>query len=344
MKIPGDPLDGAKSYGLAIIVIGIATAINAFLAPYVAHANLIMVYLLGVTYVASRCTPRAAVLASFLGVLVFDFAFVHPSGTLAVSDVEYVFTFFVMLVVSLLISTLTLRLREHSEAKEEAHMQTRIEQMRGDLLSAVSHDLRTPLASIEGSADALLNQPGLSTQSEALAETILDESHRMARLVQNLLDMTRVQGTVELDLDWHSLDELAANAIQRTSPLLTHTVKLVRDGAPPLVRVDGVLIEQVLVNLLENAARHAGRESHVAIAIRREGDLWNVAVADDGPGLPGGAPQKLFDRFERSGGTGFGLGLTICRAAVEAHGGTISAAANAGKGAVFTFTLPAGDP
>ena len=161
------------------------------MAPHVDLANIVMVYLLGVAYVASRCTPRAAVLASFLGVALFDFCFVHPSGTFAVADVQYFFTFGVMLVVSLLISTLTVKLREQSIARNDAAFRVQVEKMRGDLLSAVSHDLRTPLASIEGSAGALLRQSELSEQSKQLASTIQDESVRMARLIRNLLDMTR---------------------------------------------------------------------------------------------------------------------------------------------------------
>ncbi len=343
MKAHGDSIDGAPSFGLAVLVVGLATALNALLVSYLALANLIMVYLLGVTYVASRCTPRAAILASFLSVAVFDFAFVHPSGTFAVSDVEYVFTFFVMLVVSLLISSLTVRLRQQSKARAEATMQAEIEQMRGDLLSAVSHDLRTPLASIEGSAGALLQQKELTEQSRQLAGTIQEESVRMAQLIRNLLDMTRVQGKIDLDLDWYALDELLANAILRTASMFDHPVRLSVTPDAPLARVDGVLLEQVFVNLLENASRHAGRACQVDIELRGSRGRATITVSDDGPGLEAGSESRVFERFMGADTRGFGLGLAISRAAVEAHGGSITASNRAEGGAMFTMILPAGE-
>lgn len=335
-----EPLEGIRSYGLALLIVVLATAINAVLAPYLAPTNLVMVYLLGVAYVASRCPPGPSILASFLGVLVFDFVFVHPSGTLAVSDVEYVFTFLVMLAVSLLISTLTLRLREQSRARAGATLRAEVEQMRGDLLSAVSHDLRTPLASIEGSAEALLQQPELTDQSRDLALTIQEESTRMGRLVRNLLDMTRVQGRIDLDLDWYAIEELIANAIARTSSLFDRHPKLMVGSDVPLVRVDGVLIEQAMVNLLENAARHAGRSCQVSIGLNATSTSVIVEVGDDGPGLPPGSEGRIFERFEGTDAQGFGLGLAISRAAVEAHGGTIRASNKAEGGAQFTICLP----
>lgn len=327
-------------YVLAILITALATGISALMAPHVDLTNIVMVYLLGVAYVASRCTPRAAVLASFVSVALFDFCFVHPSGSFAVADVQYIFTFAVMLIVSLLISTLTVKLREQSIARNDAAVRVQVEKTRGDLLSAVSHDLRTPLASIEGSAGALLHQGELSAQSRQLALTIQDESIRMARLIRNLLDMTRVQGTIDLDLDWYSLDELVANAILRTESMFEHPVKLEVHADTPLVRIDGALIEQVFVNLLENAARHAGRSAQVHVEIVRGPEGVEALVSDDGQGFAPGAEAQIFERFQGSKRDGFGLGLAICRAALEAHGGTISAFNRARGGAQFRIVLP----
>jgi two-component system sensor histidine kinase KdpD len=215
--------------------------------------------------------------------------------------------------------------------------------MRGDLLSAVSHDLRTPLASIEGSAGALLRQAELSDQSKQLASTIQEESVRMARLIRNLLDMTRVQGTIDLDLDWYGLDELVANAIMRTESMFEHPVKLEVHPDTPLVRMDGALMEQVFVNLLENAARYAGREAYIVVEILRGSDGVEALVSDDGPGLAPGTESLIFERFQGSKTDGFGLGLAICRAAVEAHGGQISAFNRVRGGAQFRIVLPAQD-
>lgn len=335
-----EPLAELPGYALAAAVTAVATGVNALMAPYIAPTNLVMVYLLGVTYVASRCSPRPAVFASFLGVASFNFFFIHPTLTFVVSDVQYIFTFAVMLGVSLLISTLTVRLREQSKARGDASYKAQIEKSRGDLLSAVSHDLRTPLASIEGSAGALLQKPELSDQSRQLAGTIQEESMRMARLIRNLLDMTRVQGTIDLELDWYGLDELVANAILRTDSMFEHPVRLRIDTEAPLARVDGVLMEQVFVNLLENAARHAGASADVEVEISICEGMLRVAVQDNGSGIAPEMRQRVFERFQGTRKGGFGLGLAICRAAVEAHGGRIWVESSPTGGARFVIELP----
>lgn len=335
-----EPLEGKAGYLLAVLVTAIATGVNVVMASHLAITNLVMVHLLGVAYVASRGSPGAAVLASFLSVAAFDFCFVPPAGTFGVHDVEYVFTFVVMLSVSLLISTLTVRLREQSSARNEAAVKVQVERMRGDLLSAVSHDLRTPLAAIEGSAGALVSQPGLSRQSRQLATTIQDESLRMARLIRNLLDMTRVQGAIHLDLDWYALDELMANAILLTEGMFQVPVRLSVAPGTPLAKVDGVLMEQVFVNLLENAARHGGKGVHVIVEIGHHDDRLQVAVSDDGPGIDPATRERVFERFQGTRGAGFGLGLAICRAAVDAHQGRIAIDNRAEGGARVLIELP----
>lgn len=325
--------------GVSLAVTILATAICAVLVRHVATVNLVMVYLLAVTYVASRESRRAAVLASVLGVLGFDFFFVPPGGTLAVADVEYLFTMAVMLTVSLLISTLTIRLKEQSDARHREALRAELERTRSDLLSSVSHDLRTPLAAIEGSSSVLMEQPELTARDRELVRTIHDESLRMSRMIRDLLDMTRMQSHLDLDFDWHGLDELAANAILRTEHLFDRPATLVVEGADVVAWVDGLLIEQVLVNLLENAAKHAGARAHVTVTINGMADRFTIEVADDGPGLQPGSESRVFDRFHRGGSDGFGLGLAICRAAAEAHRGAVTAA-NRAAGASFVLTLP----
>lgn len=327
-------------YRLAVLVTFVATLVGALMAPYVAITNVVMVYVLAVVLVAVRSSVGPAALASVLGVAAFDFFFVPPAGTFEVADIGYLFTFGVILLVNLMISALTTRLREQSTKAAETAVKVQVEEARADLLSAVSHDLRTPLASIEGSASALLAQSELSDQSRQLAATVQEESKRMSILVRNLLDMTRVQGAIALDRDWYSADELIANAILRTESLFHSPVNLLVDQPAPLVRVDGVLMEQVLVNLLENAARHAGSEALVTISVRDTTDGVSIEVTDDGPGLPAGFEERVFERFYAGRKGGSGLGLAICRAAVEAHGGTISALPAPSGGTTFRITLP----
>jgi len=294
------------------------------------HANVAMIYLLGVTYVASRTTPRAATAASILAVLAFDISIVPPSGSLMVHDVQYLVTFGVMLIVGLLISSLTIQLREQVAARQAAAVAVRSEQIRGDLLSSVSHDLRTPLASIEGAASGLIQQPDISDRVKVLAETILEESQRMGRQVRNLLDMSRFEdGKVKLFKDWHSVSDLVESAIERTDGLFKEPVKVEIEPELPLLFADGILVEKALINMLENAARHAGPASLVHVQANQAGNCVELMVKDDGLGFSKGRAPK-----------GSGLGLAICRAVVESHGGTMEAGNLSGKGAQVTLRLP----
>lgn len=233
---------------------------------------------------------------------------------------------------------------ERAQFAKESHQATLMaesEQLRSDLLSSVSHDLRTPLASITGSASALEIQPELTTQSRELAATIREESNRLERLVRNLLDMTRIQGKVDLRIDWYALDEVVESAVSRTADLFEHPVNMVAPSDPIMVQIDGLLLEQALVNLLENASRHAGRDTVVTIRLSRAGYFAVIGFEDQGPGIPPDRQPHVFDRFESGGAVGSGLGLAIAKAAVEAHGGTIDLVPSP-VGAKFEIRIPLG--
>ena len=222
------------------------------------------------------------------------------------------------------------------------------ERLRNTLLSSVSHDLRTPLAAITGAASALLQPTPLEPAVErGLKEAIYDEADRLSRLVTNLLDMTRLEsGSLRLSTEWHSLEELVGSALARLDRSRKGRVVEVSIPADlPLVPVDAVLMEQVLVNLLDNAFKYTEPGSPIRISAAAHGRTVTVEVADEGPGLPLGAEDRAFEKFYRgtSGRTGFGLGLPICRAIVAAHGGRIWAENRNPHGAVFRFTLPLGE-
>ena len=163
----------------------------------------------------------------------------------------------------------------------------------------------------------------------------------------NLLDMTRLEsGSLRLSRDWHSLEELVGSALARLEPALKgRTVRVEVPGDLPLVPADGVLVEQALVNLLENAAKYTDPPGAIEVAARAEGGSVVVEVADEGPGLRPGAEERVFEKFYRAESTrrGFGLGLPICRAIVTAHGGEIRAERRSPRGTRFRFSLPLGD-
>jgi K+-sensing histidine kinase KdpD len=331
-----------RHYVEAALVVAIATGAARVMSRHVDESSLAMVYLAGVVVVAARGSRGAALVACLASVGAFDFFFVPPYFTLEVAESRFLVTFAVMLVVALVISTLTRRARLEGE-KAEA------ERVRSAVLASVSHDLRTPLTTITGAASTALEgdtRIDAVTRRELL-ESIRDEAERLNRLVNNLLDVTRLEsGTLKLRREWIPLEELVGVALARLAKPLGDrkvTTRLPEDLPP--VHVDGLLIEQVFINLLENAIKHAPSGQPIDIEARRDGTGVVVEIADRGPGLPKGEERKIFEKFFGVGsGGGAGLGLTICRAIVEAHGGRIGGENRAGGGAVFRFSLPAGDP
>ncbi|MEP6738849.1 MAG: DUF4118 domain-containing protein [Caldimonas sp.] len=235
------------------------------------------------------------------------------------------------------------------DVAQQATVQIESERLRNSVLAALSHDLRTPLAGLVGLAESLaLTRPALSREQAEIAEALRAEAMRMSTQVNNLLDMARIEsGDVRLRRDWHSIEEIVGSAIRATGRVLGPR-KLQTDVPAdlPLVECDAVLIERVFINLIENAAKYTPPTAGVRIAVRAASAQMRVMVADDGPGIPPGKEGEVFEKFTRgareSATSGVGLGLAICRAIVEAHGGTIRVENAPTGGAVFTFVLPLG--
>ncbi len=333
-----------RAYGLASAVVVASTGLDALMARSVAQSNLVMVYLLGVVLVASFLGRGPAILASVLSVGAFDFFFVEPHLTFAVADTQYLITFAVMLVVALTISTLIDQARRLANRAHAASLEADTERLRNALLSAVSHDLRTPLAAITGAASSLATDDLEAATQRELALSIADEADRLNRLVGNLLDVTRLEsGAIALNKDWCPLEEIVGAALaQAESRLGADSVLVDLPDDLPLIPMDGVLLQQVLINLLDNAGRHGATGKPVELRARRRDGEVEVVVADRGPGLPPGAEERVFEKFykAREAEPGVGLGLAICRGIVVAHGGRIWARNRPEGGAEFAFTLP----
>jgi two-component system sensor histidine kinase KdpD len=498
--LAGRPAPIAEYAGAALAV-ALCTLVSFPIFHYLSLTDVAMVFLLGVALVASRYGRGPTIFASFLSIALFDFFFVPPRFTFAVSDIGYALTFGVMLVIALLISGLTLRIRAQAETARERErstaalyrmtrelaatrgqgelvgvvtrhvrdtfgapalilmpdaerrlqappgaspgypmdekelsvaawvfvrgrsagagtdtlpaaqglylplvassgiigvlglrpddpkrfqdpavqrlletfagqaavalerallaersqreqVETEAERLRTSLLSSLSHDLRTPLGAITGAISSLLDERG--TVSDAarreLLKTALEEAQRMNRLIGNLLDMIRVEsGALQVQKEWQPLEESLGVALIRLEERLRgRPVEVHLPPDLPLVPVDAVLMEQVFINLLENAVKYTPPGTPIEISATATDGVVRVDVADHGPGLPPGEEQRIFDKFYRApdvGTTsGVGLGLTICRGIITAHGGRIWAENRPEGGAVFHFTLPLTGP
>jgi two-component system sensor histidine kinase KdpD len=234
------------------------------------------------------------------------------------------------------------RLRRHALIAER---QANVERLRNAILSALSHDLRAPLTVLVGVTSALSEGRYEPHQQREFNRMAAAEAARLRTLVEALLELTRLEhARAPAEGGFYPVDEIVGSALRRLERQTAD--RSVRTRVPediPMVAVDPVLIEQVLVNLVENVLRHAGKRSPVEIRAWLEREQVHVEVADRGVGVPGGHEERVFDKLHRAGrgsGGGSGLGLTICRAIVQAHGGRIWLKNRAGGGTSVTFTLP----
>jgi two-component system sensor histidine kinase KdpD len=236
-----------------------------------------------------------------------------------------------------------------AEEVQRTLAQAQAEKLRSALLSSVSHDLRTPLAAIAGASSSLLASTSMDAETRRdLLQMVYEEAERLSRLVENLLTMTRVEsGHMTVQKQWQPLEEVVGTALQRLSHQLSaHPVNINMASDFPFVPVDGILLEQVLMNLLDNAAKYAPAGTPIDIhAWIDEGEAL-VQVADRGPGLAADDLGRVFEKFYRgahppsTASRGAGLGLAICSAIIQAHGGRIWAENRPGGGACFWFSLP----
>ncbi|WP_051971285.1 DUF4118 domain-containing protein [Massilia sp. 9096] len=251
------------------------------------------------------------------------------------------------------VTAIALERVHYIEVAQGALVDMESERLRNSLLAALGHDLRTPLTLLVGLSESLANsKPPLPANQLQVAATLRQEALRMSALVANLLDMARIQsGGVHLHLEWQSIEEAVGSALRVCGAVLArHYVRTDLPEDLPLVQFDAPLFERVLCNLFENAAKYTPPGSTLTIDARVRGDRIELRVSDDGPGLPPGREEALFEKFARgqqeSNTPGMGLGLAICRAIVEAHGGAIHAerADDGSGGARIVIALPRGEP
>ena len=364
----------ARGYVIALAAVSIVTLVIGALEARAHISGIAMLYLVAVLASATFAGRRAAVVASVAAFLAYNWFFVQPLHTFQVGDPEEWFALVLFLVTAAITGQLASQLRDRAreaamrasetvhlyeererlrERATEAEVLRRADELKTALLGAVSHDLRTPLASIIASAGSL-RQPDVEwtgAERAAFLEDIEGEARRLERIVANLLDLSRMEsGTLRPERGWYDIAALVDDVIGRLRALaMGHQVHVAVGEDLPPVPLDYVEIDQVLSNLLENALRHTPPGTQVWIQAAREGDSLAVTVSDDGPGIDPASRERLFDPFVRGGDRrgaprGAGLGLAIARGLVEAHGGQISAAERPGGGTAMRFTLPLAEP
>lgn len=337
----------ASGFAWGVVVIALCTGIAHATAGVLRITDVIMIFPMGVCLIAARFGGGPAIFTAIGGVVAFDFMLFPPTQSLAVHDVKGTFTLLLLLSVTGAIALLTDQLRRQAEM---AKRQAGIERLRNALLSALSHDLKTPLTALVGASTALCGDRLDPRERREFTRMVAVEAERLNRLVGNLLELTRLEaGTVTVKRVPQAIDEVIGAALYRLEKQLQG--RRIETSVPedvPLAAFDPVLLEQVFINLLENAVKYTPEGSPIEISVRCEHDHIVVDVADHGPGVPAGEEEKIFERLyrgdaDRRTAGGVGLGLTICRAIVTAHDGKIWFENRSGGGARFRFTLPAGD-
>jgi len=337
-------------YLIAASLCALTTLLALPLRGWLDLANIVMLFLLAVFVVAVRLGRGPAVLVAFLSVALFDVFFVHPYLSLGVEDAQYLVTFAVMLAVGLIASHQAAQLVARTEEGKAREHAIQTEKLRASILSSISHDLRTPLTSLVGMADALADGPaGLPAEAAERAAVIRDQAHAMHRMVSNLLDMARLQsGRIAMNLQWQPFEEIVGSSLRLLDGVLSQRrLEIDLPAALPLVRFDAVLIERVMCNLLENAAKFSPPDATIRLRAHVCGDRLEASVCNTGSTFPTLQPDQVFDLFVRGeqepAVPGTGIGLAVCRAIVQAHDGEIVAANRDGMACV-SFTLPLGLP
>jgi K+-sensing histidine kinase KdpD len=342
--------------------VALATIAGLLLTALVRLPNVSMVFLLAVLFAAARFGLRAALFASGLSFLAYNFFFIEPLHTFSVAEPHEWLTLFVLLAVAVLTSAIAGRARDQARtALERARLAEEVnaaraaaetERVRNTLLASISHDFRTPPASILGAATSLIDYGARLPEPARrdLLGQVKDEAESLDGMVRNLLAMTRVEAdALEINRDWIDIRELFDRAVATAKRRgATQGFEVAVEPGLPFAPADPILLDQVLANLIGNAMRYGGPAARIRLEARAEPDAVVLAVSDDGPGI---APEVLphaFEKFVRArqsggdAGEGSGLGLAIAKGIVDAHRGEIAATSPVanGRGTAIAIRLP----
>ena len=336
---------------ITLLIMGVSTIMAQAFFHYSRNSTSVaIIYVLAVMLVARYTTGYiTGIIAAVFGVFFVNYVFTFPYMNFNFSIDGYPVTFLGMLLVSSITSTTTKKQSQLLNEREKLLVEAEKETMRANLLRAVSHDLRTPLTSIIGLADTALNDSPEMTEAKRreLLEGIREDANWLLNMVENLLSVTRIRvGDTHVNTSPEPLEEVVAEAVQRFRKRLPQSkvdVKVPDEFL--MVPMDATLIEQVIINLLENAVYHSGTDEPIEFYVEKREGYVAFHIRDYGKGID---PERLKTIFDGAGiepnasgdsHKGMGIGLTICKTIINAHNGTIEAA-NRLKGAEFIFTLP----
>lgn len=320
------------------------TLLNLWLQNWIGYQAIALVYLLSIVLLALIISRGPILLGTLLTAAAWNFFFAPPPFAFNMSDFYDNMMLVTYFVVTLTVGHLTGHLRTQRDTELRNRLLAESERLGRSLLNSVSHELRTPIAGIQSASSSLRSCAGVPPEARTLAAEIETASLRLNRVVQSLLSAARLQsGQLRANLEWHDVADVVRSAARDAGPFLDgHPFEIRIDPDLPLARVDHVLLQQALSNLIVNAAVHTPPGTPITVSARVEPPHLLIDVADRGPGIPADQVQRLFEPFCRlpqSAPGGTGLGLAIARGFLEAQGGSIHAGPRPGGGAVFSLRL-----
>jgi len=335
-------------YSLSIsILFGIAL-LGSWLNPAIGYRGVALIMLLATSLLAVVFEILPVLLAAVLSALTWNYFFIPPIYEFNFENKEDLFLFMMYFFIAMVNAALSFKLRDRNRKLREKEEREKAIAFYNTILNSLSHELRTPIATIIGSIDAINDQDRQlsAVQRSELKHEISKAALRLDQHVENLLGLSRLEsGMVKLNLDWIDINELIHRVLQKYTPSeSSHTVTFLSGQNLPLFKLDAVLIEQVIFNLLQNAILYTPDLTEITISTMFQKGNCRISFSDNGEGFPESSIKYAFDKFYRVGtynARGTGLGLSIVKGFTEAHNGTVTLSNNANGGACFVIEIPA---
>jgi two-component system sensor histidine kinase KdpD len=337
----------AFQYSISILVIAIVVAAGYASSDWIGYRTIAFILLLAVSALAILFDIWPVLLAACLSALAWNFLFIPPRFTFHISSSEDALMLLMYFVVALINAVLTYQIRSMEKLARERQEKANAVKLYNTLLNSLSHELRTPIATIIAATDNLLdsNEQLLPQHRHELLTEIAQAGFRLNQQVENLLNMSRLDaGVLQPKKDWCDIAELLYQTVEKCTASKTHQIHIEVPQSLPFFKTDKILLEQAVFNLLQNAIQHTPVHTTIHISANNYADLLHIRIEDNGPGFPAQTIPLVFDKFYRlknskAGGTG--LGLSIVKGFTEALGGTVTLTNLDQGGACFTIRIPA---